>query len=151
MEKLRRGPLATIRDTSYNFMTTVQFLEIISKMIKIDSDIIINTGIYKHYNNTCVMYCGCHDDSDFDEKLDIIHIHCKKNSFITIEQIVKALKKIIKQFLELEKQRCDIPEYYYCGMTYNGEKNKYVLLWSGTDDDITYDSDYNESDESDDI
>ena len=111
------------------FWKYLEFFETITKMMESDEDIIIDTGIYEHYNDNCDVYCECHDDTPLDTNRDIIKIYCKDGTII-LKDIIKAVDKIKKQFEDLQKQRCELPKYYFEEIDYNIDTNTYSIIWN---------------------
>lgn len=110
----------------YNEM--VNFLKIMNKVIGKDSTIILNTGIYKHYETCCD-----HKSLTLDVNKDIIKLHGTEDNPISCSDLLKAFEKATKQLEEIKKMMEKVKDhvsYYYEGIEFNKKKNKIDIVWN---------------------
>lgn len=118
-----------LEESLKTFKSYTKFLKIITQIMKADRDTRFDTGIYKHYNAEYRGYCTCCDDSQFDEKLDIIKIN-RKNKEMDFNDIILLFNKIKKQLKTLKGYRCDAPLYYYQDIDYDYDSNTGIETFS---------------------
>ena len=129
-----------MKNTPANFFELCDFLKMIAEMIESqEKKIIIDTGIYHHYNTELehMSMCDCCDCDELNEDLDIIKIKRKNNLFL-FSDIVKAFDKINKQLMKMEKVRCYKPDYFFGGFDLDYKSNIYSLIWHLEDEDCIY-------------
>lgn len=102
-----------------------EFFKFAHKIIGLKKDVILNSGIFEFGN----LQIGDSELLTLDESKDIIKIPGNKNKPISLDDIFRVLKKIKKQFKEIDEgEEVRSTDFTYKGI-YKYDDHKYKINW----------------------
>lgn len=108
----------------YDIEHSIQLLKFADKIIGLTETVTINSGIYEHadFNTT-------KEEEEMDSGKDFIKIRGSARNPITMNDIVAAYEKIMKQSIKISKSSSGGRTYFYEGIKYNPRSKTWDILW----------------------